>query len=321
MWISPNFEFSISRIFGLQQNNEDMLQQFNPKNKDILIYVNGKLLHRDDAKVSVFDSVVQGGDAVWEGLRVYDGRIFCLDRHLERLQNSAHALAFQSIPSNETVRKAIFETLKANNMYDGVHIRLTLTRGEKITSGMDPRLNQSGCTLIVLAEWKPPVYPPSISLVTSSVRRNAPIFLDSKIHHNNLLNNILAKIEANHAGADAGIMLDKDGYVAEANGVNLFLIYGGKVFTPFADSCLPGITRKLVLELCATHDIPAQEKRLSLTEFYTADEVFTTGTMGELTKVHAIDGRQIVNKYGVSVLEKINTLFVEQTKQAGELIV
>ncbi len=294
-----------------------MLQQYNAKNDDILVYINGELLPREAAKISVFDSVVQGGDAVWEGLRVYEGRIFSLDHHLERLQNSAHALAFKNIPSNEEVKDALFQTLEANKMKDGVHIRLTLTRGEKITSGMDPRLNQFGCTLIILAEWKPPVYPPSITLITSSIRRNSPIFLDSKIHHNNLLNNILAKIEANHAGADAGIMLDKDGYVAEANGVNLFMIYKGIVYTPHADSCLPGITRGLIIELCKANGIPVKEKRLSVTEFYVADEVFTTGTMGELTKVHEIDGRIIRNKSAISLLDQLNNLFLAETKTAG----
>ena len=294
-----------------------MLQKFNLKNKDILVYIDGQLLHRDEAKVSVFDSVVQGGDAVWEGIRVYNGRIFCLDRHLERLQNSAHAMAFKEVPTNESIQEAIFKTLEANGMKDGVHIRLTLTRGRKITSGMDPRLNQLGCTLIVLAEWKPPVYPPSITLITSSVRRNSPMSLDSKIHHNNLINNILAKIEANHAGANAALMLDKDGFVSEANGVNVFCIKKGKVFTPHADSCLPGITRGLIIEICQQHDIPIQEKKLSLTDFYTADEVFTTGTMGELTKVRAIDGREMINKSGKSVLKQLNTLFKEKTKVGG----
>lgn len=291
-----------------------MLQKFDPRNKDIKVYINGELYHRDEAKVSVFDSVVQGGDAVWEGLRVYDGKVFCLDKHLERLQNSAHALAFKDIPSNEIIKKAINDTLDANEMKDGVHIRLTLTRGKKITSGMDPRLNQFGCTLIVLAEWKPPVYPPAIKLITSSVRRNNPMFLDSKIHHNNLLNNILAKIEANHARADAGIMLDKDGYVAEANGVNLFCIRKGIVYTPFASSCLPGITRSLIIDICRKKDIPIQEKNLSITEFYIADEVFTTGTMGELTRVEEIDGRKIINKFGSSVLEQVEGYFKEETK-------
>jgi branched-chain amino acid aminotransferase len=294
-----------------------MLQKFNPKNENILVYINGKLLPRQEAKVSVFDSVVQGGDAVWEGIRVYNGKIFCLDRHLERLYQSAHAMAFTDIPSTEKIQEAIFQTLEANQMRDGAHIRLTLTRGEKITSGMDPRLNQFGSTLIVLAEWKPPVYPPSITLVTSSVRRNSPMSIDSKIHHNNLINNILAKIEANHAGADAGLMLDKDGFVSEANGVNVFCIRKGKVFTPHASSCLPGITRGLILELCKKHNIPVQEKDLSLTEFYTADEVFTTGTMGELTRVREIDGRAIINRSEENVLEQLNEHFESITKSWG----
>ncbi|NJC26346.1 aminotransferase class IV [Neolewinella antarctica] len=294
-----------------------MLQQFNPANKDLLVHINGKLVHRDEAKVSVFDSVVQGGDAVWEGLRVYDGRVFSLEEHLDRLFDSAHTLAFQGIPTRASVRTAIFETLKANNMTDGVHIRLTLTRGDKITSGMDPRLNQAGCTLIVLAEHKPPVYPPTITLITSSVRRNSPNSLDSKIHHNNLLNNILAKIEANHAGADAGLMLDKDGYVSEANGVNVFLIRNGVVRTPYADYCLPGITRRTILRLCVEHNIPAEESRISVSEFYTADEVFTTGTMGELTRVAAIDGREIINKQDGSLLDQLNEIFAALTKVGG----
>ena len=297
-----------------------MLQKFNPANRDLLVYIDGELLHRDVAKVSVFDSVVQGGDAVWEGLRVYDGRVFSFEAHLDRLFDSAHALLFEGVPSREEVKQAVFATLRANKMHDGVHLRLTLTRGRKITSGMDPRLNQYGCTLIVLAEHKPPVYPESITLATSSVRRNSPMSIDSKIHHNNLINNILAKIEANQAGADAGLMLDKDGYVSEANGVNVFCIRRGVVYTPFADYCLPGITRRLVLEMCAEHDLPHAEKRLSLTEFYTADEVFTTGTMGELTRVAHIDGRAIVNKHGSSVLDRIKEIFREKTKATGTLI-
>ena len=294
-----------------------MLQQFNPQNKDILVSINGRLYPRQEAKISVFDSAVQGGDAVWEGLRVYEGRIFCLDKHLERLHQSAHALDFKDIPSKEEITRAIVTTLEANGMRDGVHIRLTLTRGEKITSGMDPRLNQSGCTLIVLAEWKPPVYPPSIRLITSSVRRHNPAFLDSKIHHNNLLNNILSKIEANYAGVDAGIMLDKDGFVAEANGVNLFCIRRGEVLTPLPDACLPGITRGLVLEICRNLEIPCRERNLSLAEFYSADEVFTTGTMGELTRVEEIDGRAIRNRFGSSVLDAIATEFRNRTRQEG----
>src|SRR5688500_15451685 len=196
-----------------------MLQKFNPKNSTIKVHVGGKLLPREEARVSVFDSVVQGGDAVWEGLRVYKGAIFCLDKHLERLEASARALAFEHIPEKEKIKKAIFETLAANGMHDETHIRLTLTRGEKITSGMDPRLNTSGSCLIVLAEWKPLVYDNNagIRVITSSQRRNSPQFLDSKIHHNNLLNNILAKVQANISGMDAAIMLDDSGFVSELN--------------------------------------------------------------------------------------------------------
>ncbi len=288
-----------------------MLQKFNPKNDTIKIYVGGALLSRKEAKVSVFDSSVQGGDAVWEGLRVYNGAIFCLDRHLDRLEASAHALAFSHIPTKESIKSAIFETLKANGMKDETHIRLTLTRGEKITSGMDPRLNTKGSCLIVLAEWKPLVYDNTagIRVITSAQRRNSPQFLDSKIHHNNLLNNIIAKIQANIAGVDAAVMLDHQGFVAELNDTNLFMVKNGKVFTPFADACLHGITRGLVIEICSARSIPMEERNLSLTEFYNADEVFACGTMGELTPVTEIDGRAILNRSGKKITEVIHQHF------------
>ncbi|MEL6358024.1 MAG: aminotransferase class IV, partial [Bacteroidota bacterium] len=278
-------------------------------NEKILVWIDGELMPRSEAKISVFDSAVQGGDAVWEGLRVYNGKVFAIEEHLDRLFDSAHAMLFAGVPTRTAVKEAISATLQSKKLTNDVHIRLTLTRGKKTTSGMDPRLNQFGCTLIVLAEHKPPVYPESIILATSSVRRNSPMSIDSKIHHNNLINNILAKIEANQAGADAGLMLDKDGYVAEANGVNVFCIRKGKVYTPHADYCLPGITRAKVIQLCHENSISCVEKRLSLTDFYTADEVFTTGTMGELTRVRQIDGRDIISKTDESVLERLKAHF------------
>jgi branched-chain amino acid aminotransferase len=288
-----------------------MLQKFNPANADILVYVGGQIVPRNQAKVSVFDSSVQGGDAVWEGLRVYEEGIFCLSRHLERLHESAHALAFSDIPSVEHIREAIFETLRRNAMRNEVHIRLTLTRGEKITSGMDPRLNTKGPCLIILAEWKPLVYDNAtgIRVITSSQRRNNPQFLDSKIHHNNLLNNILAKIQANTAGVDAALMLDHNGFAAELNDTNIFLIRSGKVYTPFADACLHGITRGMIIDLCHENNIPVSEKNISLTELYGADEVFACGTMGELTPVHEIDGRRINNRHAESLLATIQQHF------------
>ena len=291
-----------------------MLQKSNPKNDHIQVYIKDKLYPRHQAKVSVFDSTVQGGDAVWEGLRVYPQGVVCLDKHLTRLQQSAKTLAFTDIPSKAEIKRAIKLTLDTNAMHDNTHIRLTLSRGEKITSGMDPRLNQSGSCLIVLAEWKPLVYDnkTGITVLSTSQRRNAPQFLDSKIHHNNLLNNIIAKIQANVAGKDAGLMLDDRGFVAELNGSNIFMIKHDKVYTPFAHACLPGITRNTVMELCDTHDIQLIEADLSLSEFINAEGVFATGTMGELTPIVEIDGRVISRDS--QLMERILKLFKDNIR-------
>lgn len=272
-----------------------MLQKSNPQNDTIQVFIKDRLYPRNQAKVSVFDSSVQGGDAVWEGLRVYPEGVVSLNDHLTRLQESAKTLAFVDIPSKQFIKDAIKQTLEANGMNNDTHIRLTLTRGDKITSGMDPRLNQSGSCLIVLAEWKPLVYDNAhgIKVISTSQRRNSPQFLDSKIHHNNLLNNIIAKIQANVAGKDAGLMLDDRGFVAELNGSNLFLVKNEKVYTPYAHACLPGITRNSVLEMCKNKSIEIIEADLTLSQFYNGDGVFATGTMGELTPVVEIDGRSI----------------------------
>jgi branched-chain amino acid aminotransferase group I len=290
-----------------------------PRNADILIHVGGELKPRAEAKVSVFDSSVQGGDAVWEGLRVYGGRISDLDAHLDRLFDSAHAMAFTEVPSRDEVKNAVFETLQANGMRDGVHIRMTLTRGMKTSSGMSPHFNQYGPCLIVLAEWKAPVYEQSgIRLITSSVRRNNPQCIDSKIHHNNLINNILAKIEANHAGADDALMLDLSGFVSETNATNVFLIKRDTVLTPHADSCLPGITRGVVIQIARTEGFPLIERNLSLSEVYTADEMFTTGTMGELSPVLEVDGRRIrAGKCG-PLTERLQQLHAAWVRENGE---
>ncbi|MEY2752625.1 MAG: hypothetical protein RLZZ570_571 [Bacteroidota bacterium] len=288
-----------------------MLQTFNPQNANLQVWVGDRLWHRDQAKVSVFDSAVQGGDAVWEGLRVYPNGVFALDYHLDRLFASAHAMAFAQVPTRDEVRSALFQTLEANGMRGDAHVRLTLTRGEKITSGMDPRLNQKGCTLIVLAEWKKPVYDNAagVRVVTSAIRRNSPQFVDSKIHHNNLINNILAKIQANVAGADDALMLDERGFVAEMNGTNIFIVRGGQLLTSHATNCLPGITRGIVLELGRELGIPTAERDLSLTELYSADEAFGTGTMGELTPVVEVDGRRIGSGQGGPLTGQLSAAF------------
>lgn len=297
-----------------------MLQQFNPKNSDLQVWVGDQLFHRDAAKVSVFDSSVQGGDAIWEGLRVYKEGIIHLDRHLDRMYESAKALQFTHVPDRNFIKSAIKQTIEANGMKEDAHIRLTLSRGEKVTSGMDPRLNQKGSCLIVLAEWKPLVYDneSGIRVVTSTQRRNGPQYLDSKIHHNNLLNNILAKIHANIAGVDAAVMLDDRGFVAELNDTNLFMVKDGKLFTPFAHACLHGITRGFVMELALANGIDLEERNLSLVEFYNADEVFATGTMGELTPIVEIDGRPVENKAGTTLRKRLNALMHESLPEQCE---
>ena len=300
-----------------------MLQQFNEKNRDLIVNINGKLVHRDEAAISPFDSIVQGGDGVWEGLRLYDGKIFKLTEHLDRLRSSALALAFTEIPSHEEIIAEIRRTLEANSMEDGGHIRLTLTRGVKVTSGMDPRLNQSGPTLIILAEHKAPVYDKSgLSLVTSSIRRFPPDCLDPKIHSNNLAQSILAKIEANAAGADDALMLDVHGFVAETNATHVFIVEDGTVLTSHLKACPEGITRATVLDLCERNEIPCGVKDISLTEVYRADEMFCTGTMGELAAVTQVDGRPIgTTEIPGPLTARLSEFYLKLAAHRGEQVV
>jgi branched-chain amino acid aminotransferase len=295
-----------------------MLQKFDERNRDLIVNINGQLIHRDKAGISPFDSAVQGGDAVWEGLRLYRGRIFKLQEHLDRLHRSATALSFAEIPPREKIIEEIKRTLAANEMQDGVHIRLTLTRGVKITSGMDPRLNQSGSTLIILAEHKAPVYTKTgLTLITSSFRRPSPEILDCKIHHANLLNSILAKIEANNAGADDALMLDTRGFVAETNATHLFIVRKGEVATSRVVACPEGITRATVIEICAAEKIRCTETDLSPVDVYGADEIFCTGTMGELAGVIKIDNRIIGDGKVGLMTKRLSELFAQRTASEG----
>jgi branched-chain amino acid aminotransferase len=318
-----------------------MLQQFDERNRDLIVNVGGRLSHRDVAGVSPFDSVVQGGDAVWEGLRLTGGRIFALEEHLARLRRSAHALGFASVPAEASIIEEIRRTLAANSMVTGVHIRLTLTRGVKVTSGMDPRLNVSGPTLIVLAEFKDPVYDLSgIRLVTSSVRRHAPDSLDPKIHHNNLLTSILAKIEANVAGADDAVMLDSRGFIAETNATHLFMVFprdvrgpvdgtglagspghlpvsAATLATPTTAACPEGVTRGCVLRLASSSGIACAEGDYTLTQLYNASEVFVTGTMGGLAPVVSVDGRSIGDGAIGPVTKHLTELYANLTATTG----
>src|SRR5512133_3525534 len=306
-----------------------MLQKFDERNRDLVVNINGKLVHRDKAGISPFDSAVQGGDAVWEGLRLYNGRIFKLNEHLDRLERSARALSFEEIPPREKIIGEIKRTLAANKMRDGAHIRLTLTRGVKITSGMDPRLNQSGPTLIVLAEHKPPVYAKTgLCLITSKIRRPPPDVLDARIHHANLLNSILAKIEANNADADDALMLDTRGFVAETNATHVFIVRNseksrgsGDLATSRLVACPEGITRATVLEICAAEKIRCVETDLSVVDVYGANEMFCTGTMGELAAVTKLDNRQIGDGQVGPMTKRLSDLYAKRTATAGVQIV
>src|SRR5881409_550233 len=299
-----------------------MLQRFDEKNRGLIVNINGCLVHRDKAGISPFDSAVQGGDAVWEGLRLYNGRIFKLNEHLDRLERSARALSFAEIPPREKIIEEIKRTLAANKMHDGIHIRLTLTRGVKVTSGMDPCLNQSGPTLIILAEHKSPVYSKSgLKLITATVRRPSPDILDARIHHANLLNSILAKIEANNAGADDALMLDTRGFVAETNATHIFIVRNGDLATSRVAACPEGITRATVIEICAAEKIRCVETDLSVVDIYGANEMFCTGTMGELAAVTKIDNRHIGDGKVGAMTKRLSDLYTRRTASEGVQIV
>lgn len=299
-----------------------MLQPFYEKNKNLIVNVGGELVHRDQAGVSPFDSTVQNGDGVWEGLRLYKGSIFKLHEHLARLKRSAVALRYQGVPSDEKIIGQLSRTLKANDMYDNVHIRLTLSRGLKYTSGLDPRINTAGCTLIILAEHKPPVYDKTgIRLKVSSYRRPPKNILDQHIHSCNQLTSILAKLEATEADYDDALMLDIDGNLAETNATHIFIVKDGVVMTSTTKACPEGITRLTVLDLCAQQNIPCDVKDIPLAEVLKADEVFCTGTMGELAPVTEIDQTSFCNRVAGEMTLKLSALYSALTKSEGVQVV
>jgi branched-chain amino acid aminotransferase len=295
-----------------------MLQGYDEKNRDLIVNINGELVHRDEAGVSPFDSSVQNGDAVWEGLRLYDGRIFKLNEHLDRLQHSARALAYQGMPTNDELIEELKRTLAANNMTDGVHIRLTVSRGLKYTSGLDPRINKAGCTFIILPEHKAPVYDKTgVRLITAAHRRPPADVLDQKIHSANQLTSILAKLEANAAGADDALMLDTRGFVAETNATHVFFVLDGVLLTPTTAACPEGITRATVLELCAQNGVNLAVRDITLAEVYRAEEMFCTGTMGELAAVVEVDGRTIGDGKTGPLTSRLGQLFTALTRTEG----
>ena len=292
-----------------------------PRNAEILISVNGELVPREKAAVSVFDSGFVLGDGVWEGLRVHHGRIAFLDRHLDRLWEGAKTLDFEIGPTREALTARLYDTLKANGMAeaDGVHIRLMVTRGMKSTPYQDPRVTIGPATIVIIPEWKnpnPAKASDGVKLFTAHVRRGYPDVQDQKLNSHSKLNCIMACIQATKAGADEALMLDPHGFVATCNSTHFFIVRKGEVWTSTGQFCLGGITRGVVIEMCREAGIPVFEKAFSLTDVYGADEAFITGTFAGLTPVKEVDGRHICDERGPMV-ERLQKLYAETIAREG----
>ncbi|HUG25219.1 aminotransferase class IV [Piscinibacter sp.] len=289
-----------------------------PRNADIRIWVNGALKHRDEAVVSVFDSGFVLGDGVWEGLRVVDGHPAFLDAHFDRLWEGAKAIALDIGLTRAALTKAIYDTLAANGMSDGVHVRLMVTRGVKRTPYQDPRVTVGPATVVIIPEFKlakPETLAAGLTLFTVHVRRGFPDVQDPKLNSHSKLNCITACIQAYTAGADEALMLDPHGFVATCNSTHFFLVRRGEVWTSSGDYCLGGITRGNVLKLCREAGIPAFEKNFSLTEVYSAEEAFVTGTFAGVAPVRSVDGRTIGDALPGPVVQRLQGLYKELVKR------
>ena len=284
-----------------------------PRNASILIDVNGELKPREEAVVSVFDSGFMLGDGVWEGLRTQNGKLAFLDRHLDRLFEGAKAIAMDIGLSRDELTKRLYDTLAANRMSDGVHVRLLVTRGVRATPYQDPRVVVGGATVVIVAEYKEPdqaIYERGLKLFTVHVRRGDPAVQDQKINSHSKLNCVLASIQATQAGADEALMLDPHGFVATCNSTHFFIVRKGEVWTSSGKYCLGGITRGLVLEIARDAGIPALEKDFSLTDVYGADEAFVTGTFAGIVPVREVDGRTLTCPG--PVVERLRKLYAER---------
>ncbi len=285
-----------------------------PRNAQIWIDINGEYFRRDEAKVSVFDSGFVLGDGVWEGLRVHNGRVAFLQRHLERLYEGAKALDMDMEIGAPELGERIYRLLEKNAMSDGVHIRLMVTRGVKATPYQDPRVTITPPTIVIIAEYKqalPETASRGIRLFTVHVRRGYPDVQDPKLNSHSKLNCISACIQAAKAGADEALMLDPHGFVATCNSTHFFIVRKGEVWTSSGDYCLGGITRGNVIGLCERNDIAVHQKNFSLTDVYGADEAFVTGTFAGLVPVCEVDGRVIGDGARGPVVERLQTLYRE----------
>ena len=285
-----------------------------PRNASVLFNVNGKLVPRDKAVVNVFDSGFMLGDGVWEGLRVHQGKIAFLGDHLDRLWEGAAALGFDIGITQDAMSARLYETLSANEMKEDVHIRLMVTRGLRSTPYQDPRVVISKATIVIAPEFKkadPKTAEKPLSLYTVSVRRGRSDVQDPGLNSHSKINCVTACVQAIEAGADEGLMLDPQGFVATCNSTHFFIVRKGEVWTSSGDYCLGGITRGKIIDLCKANDIPVFEKNFSLMKCYSADEAFTTGTFAGLAPVGQIDGRKIGNGKRGAMVKRLQGLYLE----------
>lgn len=291
------------------------------RNENVLIYVDGEMFHRDEAKVSVFDSGFMLGDGVWEGLRLYDGKLTFVDEHLDRLYEAAKYIALDIGMTKDEMKGAIDQTLTANDMTNDVHIRLMVTRGRKRKPFQHPHLSIYGSTVVIIAEHSKPkdtIHSKGIRLSTVPHHRGLPLTQDAKLNSHSKLNCIIALNHALEAGADEALMLDPFGFVNTTNACNFFIVRNGEVWTSTGDYCMNGITRKKVIQVCRDNGIPVFERNFSLVDTYGADEVFLTGTFGAQTPVFEIDGRQIGEGKPGPIFMRIRNLYKELIKNQPE---
>ncbi len=283
------------------------------RNEHVLIYLNGELVPRAEAKISVFDSGFLIGDGVWEGLRLHHDQFVFLDEHLDRLWQGAKAIGLDIGLTRAELTAALRQTVRANDMHDGVHVRLMITRGLKKTPSQDPRLTIGGPTIVIIAEHKqanPAVFERGVRLFTSTIRRPPPDTLDPKLNCHSKLHEVMALNQAIQAGADEALMLDVHGAVSTCNATNFFIVVKGQVWTSTGQHCLNGITRRKIIEVCRAHGLPVFEKDFSLTDVYSADEAFVTGTFGGLTPVMEIDGRPIGDQPPGAITRRLRELYL-----------
>lgn len=296
----------------MPQGTHDALPD--PRNKQVLVYINGDLYPRDEAKISVFDSGYLIGDGVWEGIRLHDDVFVFLDQHLDRLFQGAKAIALDIGMTRQELVEALHWAVEANDMHTDVHVRLMITRGLKKTPSQDPRLTVGGPTVVIIAEYKlanPEIRETAITLFTSTVRRGSPDYLDPRLNCHSKLHEVIALTQALQAGADEALMLDIHGFVSTCNATNFFIVRDGEVWTSTGQYCMNGITRGKVIEICQQHAIPVYQKNFSLTDVYDADEAFVTGTFAGLIPVREIDGRIIGAGQSRPVITRLNRLYAD----------